>query len=101
VNSFLDRFHESRSVAEQIINDACDAPQEAESYFAELKQLYLKKVGNAGLNDCIVAIMYSNYVRCVLILRDGQEPLPVGEMERNTVQDTNSSIITSMSVDSK
>jgi hypothetical protein len=46
--------------------------------------------------------MYSNHVRCVLSLRDGQEPLPLREMERNTaVQDTNSSIITSMSVDSK
>jgi hypothetical protein len=98
VNSFFDRFGDSRGVAERIINEACDTPSQLFDLHSELRQLYIDKVGAPGVEDCGTAIMCMKHLHVARSIGGNQEPLPV-EIGQSSVQDVDSSV-SMMSVDS-
>lgn len=92
VNAFFSRFGNSRGAAEQIVNNASNTPHRLMEFHIELNQLYMVNVGSAGLDDCGIALFYAIQLQQVLQMRNNRESLPVEEIERSNVQDTDSSV---------
>ena len=89
VNSFLARFGPVGNSAKQILNDVCDAPHRLLELQADLVKLYMESVGEEGLDDCLIAIIYAGQLSFYQ-MQVVPESLPVLEIEQSNVNDTDS-----------